>query len=86
MDIYNCQKCSTPFNTTSRKPMVLPCCDETICQACIDSVVQPQESKLKCPFDEEEVQITNIKQNKAITKGLFKVRNVGIHCDKHLTA
>ena len=53
---YRCAKCSERFNSVDRQQLMLPCGD-SICLSCFEPLMQPQESKLVCPVDEEVVVI-----------------------------
>ena len=47
-----CAKCSESFNSVDKQQLLLPCGD-SICLLCFEPLMQPQESKLICPVDEE---------------------------------
>ena len=67
-----CNNCTKRFNTSTRKPMTLPCCFDTICQYCITSLAQPQDGKMICPFDKKEITKENINPNVYLLRMLEK--------------
>lgn len=44
-----CDVCFEKYNTTDRKPLILPCCGNSICSACDAGLIRPRV----CPMDRE---------------------------------
>ena len=81
---FTCTNCTKHFNITTRRPMYLYCCGETTCIECINSLAQPQEGTVKCPFDQKELVVSQITENQHFIKGLQQMSTlINITCDKH---
>ena len=82
-NLITCNNCRMHFNVTLRKPMILPCCHDTICLECVVQLTQPQENKLICPFENREVLVSQFIENIYLIKNLPKINFISIFCDKH---
>ena len=49
MSAIYCSKCSLKFDGDSRTPRTLPC-NHTLCQRCIQNILDQSEGHLKCPL------------------------------------
>ena len=78
-----CNNCTKRFNTSTRKPMNLPCCHDMICQKCVTTLAQ--DGKMICPFCKKDVTKDQIFANIYLLRDLEKQTHIGIFCDKHPT-
>lgn len=46
-----CANCQKPFDRDSRIPKLLPFCGHSICDACLQQLLQTSSSQFSCPFD-----------------------------------
>ena len=50
-ELLECKICSVTYNTTDRKPLVLPC-GHTFCKVTISDLInKKQQGAIICPFD-----------------------------------
>lgn len=47
-----CKHCSQKYDTNTRSPIVLVC-GHSCCKECYLSFMEPQENKIKCPYDDK---------------------------------
>ena len=47
-----CKNCNNKYDTDKRQPVVLVC-GHSCCKECYLTSFQPQENKVKCPFDDK---------------------------------
>ena len=52
MSIFNCIKCSLPYNKFDKKPKSLPC-GHIFCEKCVSSFIKDESNKIicQCPID-----------------------------------
>ena len=51
-----CKNCNSRYDTDNKTPIVLAC-GHSCCKECYLGSIQPQESKIKCPFDQKTFDI-----------------------------
>ena len=60
----HCSKCSLKYNGDTRTPRTLPC-NHTMCQRCIQDILDQSESQLKCPLCDKQHEVPCTKDAEA---------------------
>ena len=77
-----CPLCSLRYNISTRQPLILPCCRDTICKQCVATLMDP-ENLITCPFDQKVMPKKDIGTNAGLLRSLTKSKLINIACDKH---
>ena len=81
-----CKGCQTRYNQEPNTPIVLPC-GHSCCKQCYLSSFQPQDNKVKCPFDDKVTDAPTELPINAIVLELLKQQIVSkgpaIFCHEH---
>ena len=82
-----CEICNLRYNLSTREPLLVSCCDETVCRACWRKAFD-QGGLFVCPHkcglkNEENPQESRV--NKTLLKIVAKNVPLEITCDEHLS-
>lgn len=48
--LLKCQKCDSPFNLSSREPLLISCCNDTVCKKCWEGSFNIHDGRFLCPY------------------------------------
>jgi hypothetical protein len=65
IDLLKCENCSQQYDV----PRILPCCDKTICNTCVQLIEKQSKNKFKCIV---------CKENETIPKNGFKINQLAV--------
>ena len=86
--LNKCHLCTYLFNLTSRAPVFILCCDETLCKNCWQKSFSVQNGQFGCPFqcgNENQEMPQQPRYNKKIMKAVeMQGPPIDIKCDAHV--
>ena len=80
-----CEVCKLRYNLSTREPLLISCCDETVCRACWGKAFNVN-GMFECPFKCGEANSENPQQSrisKIAQKQVRKCPPIDIVCDTH---